>query len=76
MHLVRSTSQEETLAVKSTFEIWAATVVFKIKRYRIENKIFPEEPIRSEIEYAKKTIKFVGLDLIIKISLLKKKHIL
>ena len=61
VHLMRSIIQEDTLAGKSVFEIWAATVGFKIKRYHAENGIFSEKPFRSAIEDANQTIICFGL---------------
>ena len=40
LHLMRITSQEENLAVKSAFERWADTFGVKIKRYHAENGRF------------------------------------
>ena len=73
VHLMRSTIQEETLAVKSAFEIWADIFGVKIKRCHGENGRFSEKPFRSAIEDFNQTITFFGLDLTIKIPLLKEK---
>ena len=43
VHLMISTIQEETLAGKSDFEIWAATFGVKINRYHADNVIFSEK---------------------------------
>ena len=40
VHLMRNTSQEETLAVKSAFGIWAATFGVRIKIYHADTGIF------------------------------------
>ena len=71
VNLVIITSREETLAGKSAFERWAATFGVKIKIYHVYNGIFSEQPFRSAIKDANQTIKFWGLDLIIKIPFLK-----
>ena len=36
VHLIRRTTQEETLAVKSDFERWAAIFGVKIHRYNVD----------------------------------------
>ena len=46
VHLMRRTRQEENLAGKPAFEIWAATFGVKIKRYQTDNGIFSEQPFR------------------------------
>ena len=47
--LMRSTSQEETLSGKASFERWAATFGVKIERYHADNGIFYEQPFISSI---------------------------
>ena len=61
VHPMRSTIQEENLAVKSAFEIRAATFGVKIKRYHADNGRFYEKPFRSEIEDSNQTITFCGV---------------
>ena len=50
VHLMISTSQEETLAVKAAFEIWAFTFGVKIHIYYSENGIFSEQHFRSAVK--------------------------
>ena len=40
---MRTTIQEETLVVKSAFEIWAATLGVKIEIYHSDNGRFSEK---------------------------------
>ena len=61
MHLIISTTQEETVAVKPAFEIWAAKFGSKIHRYNADNEIFSEKPFRSSITGSKQTIIFFGI---------------
>ena len=73
VHITISKNQEETLAWKSAFKIWASTSGVKSNRYHEENEIYSEQPFRSALEDSNQKIAFLGLDLIIKISLLKGK---
>ena len=50
MHLIKTTSQEEILTVKSAFEIWDAIFGVKIDKYHAENVIFSEQSFVSAIE--------------------------
>ena len=45
--LVRSTNQEENLAGKPAFEIWADTFGVEIKRYHEDNVRFSKQAFRS-----------------------------
>ena len=58
MHLKRITIQEEALAVKSAFEIWAENFGLKINKYHSDNGRFDEQYFRSEIEDSNQTITF------------------
>ena len=49
VQLIRSTIQEDTLSVKSVFEIWDATFGVKIKIHHGDNGIFSEQPFSSAI---------------------------
>ena len=60
VRLTRSTRQEGTLAVKSTFEIWAEIFGVKMKIYHADNGIFSEQPFRSAIEDDNQNIIFCG----------------
>ena len=46
VHLIKITSQEETLSVKLSFKILAAIFGVKIKIYNAYNGIFDEQPFR------------------------------
>ena len=46
MQLMRRTSHEEILAVKSAFEIWDAIFGVKIHSYHAENGGFAKQPFR------------------------------
>ena len=61
LHLMRITSQEENLAVKSAFERWANTFGVKIKIYHAENGRFSKQAFRSEIEDTNQNINFCGV---------------
>ena len=61
VHLMRSTTQDENLAVKSAFEIWAAPFGVKVKRYHTDNGKFAEKTFRSDIEDSNNTITFCGV---------------
>ena len=55
------TIQEETLAVKYAFEIWASTLGVKIHRYHAENGRFSEQHFKTAIEDSNQTTKFCGV---------------
>ena len=61
VHLMISTSQEETLAVKAAFEIWAFTFGVKIHIYYSENGIFSEQHFRSAVKDSNQKITFFGV---------------
>ena len=46
VHLMRIKIQEESLAYKSAFEIWAAILGVKIHLFHADNGRFAEEPFR------------------------------
>ena len=58
---MRSTSQDETLEGKSSFEIRAETFGVKINRYHVDNGRFSEQYFRSSIEDYNQKIKFCGI---------------
>ena len=58
---MRSTIQEDNLAGKPAFEIWAATFGVKINRYHADNGGFSEKPFISEIEGANQKVTFCGV---------------
>ena len=51
-HLMRSTSQEETLAVKPVLKWWEAMFGFQIKRHHENNDRLSEQPFRDAVEEA------------------------
>ena len=55
-----STIKEYNLKGKIAFERWSATFGVKIKGYNAWNRIFSEQPFRSEIEDSNHTIIFWG----------------
>ena len=59
VHLM--TIQEETISVKTSFEIFSATFGVKINRYHTYNGIFSEKPLGSAIEDSNQTITFCGV---------------
>ena len=61
VHLMRSTSQEEAMAVKSAFELWEDTFGVKIKRYHEYNRIFSKQPPRGAVEETNQKINFFGV---------------
>ena len=46
VNLTRGTNKEETLSVKTDFEIWAAIFGVKINKYHAENGRLAEQPFR------------------------------
>ena len=60
-HLVKSTSQEETLSGKLAFARWSATFGAKINRYNSYNGRFSEHNFVSAIEDSNKAITFCGV---------------
>ena len=73
VHLTRSTIQEETISVKTSFERFSATFGVKINRYHTYNGIFSEKPLGSAIEDSNQTITFCGVGYHHKNPLLKEK---
>ena len=61
VHLMRSTTQEDNLAVKTVFKILSAKFGVKIKIYHADNGIFSQQHYRSSIEDANPTIKYFGV---------------
>ena len=61
VHLMKSTIQEENLAVKEAFERWTSTFGVKINRYYADNGIFAEQPFRSGTYDSNQTITFCGV---------------
>ena len=61
VHLVKSTSQEETLSGKLAFARWSATFGAKINRYNSYNGRFAEHNFISAIEDSNKAITFCGV---------------
>ena len=61
MQLTIITRQEETLAGKKSFEIWADTFGGKINGYHADNVIFDEKFFRSAIESTNQIIIFCGV---------------
>ena len=61
LHHIRSINQEQTLAVKASFECWDVTFVVKIHAYNTDNGIFAEQNFRTSIVESKQTNNTCGV---------------
>jgi len=61
VHLMRSTTQEETLAAKTAYERYGATHGVTIKRYHADNGRYAEQPFRDACAQANQELTFCGV---------------